>query len=390
MLKIKLFTSNPLNVFGGFEKTLITLIDYLKQKNCDFSICKLVGEDEYLPKSADWVEPYRSTKVFILNYRVEKKPFHKLREWDGQFEIEGNQQIEQIRETDIALVISPFFVPSVSNFLKKLQSNAKIVTWFHMPLYWNLLSRNIINRLVKNHVFKMFKFFQKQLKYADFHLAISSGISEEIKTYCSAAKIVTVYNPVVTKEQLNAIPIKRSSKPIFAYVGRIDDFSKNLKFMFKALSKLKIEWKLKIIGTGPDTELLKAYSDKLMISDKIEWLGFSENPFELLRDEGVTALLLTSRFEGLPTVLIEAISYGIPVITSDSLTGAKDIVVEGVNGYFYKSNQIKDFVQKINGMATGTLVIANIEQMKRSVEKFRTDVVCDQIYKQLCSFSKQR
>lgn len=147
---------------------------------------------------------------------------------------------------------------------------------------------------------------------------------------------------------------------------------------------LKFDWKLKVIGTGPDEKMLRRYADKLGIADKIEWLGFSREPYELLRSEGVTALLLTSNYEGFGLVLIEAISYGIPVISSDCEAGPKDIVVPGVNGYLYKKGDLNDFVDKLNGIVSGRLKVSDYTEMRKTVKKFEIEEVCRNIYEELC------
>ena len=94
----------------------------------------------------------------------------------------------------------------------------------------------------------------------------------------------------------------------------------------------------------------------------------------------MTALLLTSRFEGFGLVLVEAISHGIPVISSDCETGPRDIVVEGINGYLYKPGDLKEFVEKVNGLAMGKLKVADPDEMRKTVRKFQIDTVCESIY----------
>ncbi|MGC9140601.1 glycosyltransferase, partial [Athalassotoga sp.] len=187
------------------------------------------------------------------------------------------------------------------------------------------------------------------------------------------------FNPL---EPYNGSLIERSKIPLFLYVGRIDDGQKNLSFMFKGLSMIKKDWKLIIVGTGPDEDKLKSLANDLGISQKIEWRGFKKDPYENL-NEGVTALLLTSRFEGFGMVLAEANQRGIPVISSDCQVGPADIVIPGVNGYLYPEGDMDAFVKIVNDVIDGKVGFGTPEEIARTAERFSGEVVCNNIIKAL-------
>lgn len=386
-MKVVLFSPNPVNVFGGFEKIVKVVSDYLSLKGVDFSICKLASENEDVPPKDKWVEPYNKICNSLLVYECEKGIFQKLRQWSGDFRIVDEKNSKIIKDSDIAIVISPIFLKVIRQYLRRIGSNAKIVTWFHLPLSYTFLSLKFPKNLIKSSVFKVFRVYQEQLKHADLHLSISSGIAAEIKMFSPNANVKIVYNPALCDDYLNIEPIRRSEKPVFAYVGRLDNSQKNLFFLLKALSKLKFEWKLKVVGTGPDENKLKMYAKKIGVEKYLEWLGFSSSPFELLRNEGVSAVLLTSKFEGLPTVLIEAISYGIPVVSSHCPTGPDDIIINGINGFLYKPGSINDFVDKVNYVISNSHIFSQSEKIRKTVEKFRTSLVCESIYRELSNLT---
>jgi UDP-D-galactose:(glucosyl)LPS alpha-1,6-D-galactosyltransferase len=158
--------------------------------------------------------------------------------------------------------------------------------------------------------------------------------------------------------------------------------------MLNGLSKLKNkEWSLKIIGTGKDENKLKNLANKLKISDRIEWLGFKEDPYGEI--DYATALLLTSRSEGFPMVLAEANQRGIPVISSDCKSGPKDIVIPGRNGYLYKEGDINDFIRVISGVMDGKLQFDTPENIAKTAERFRDDIVISNIYNFLKNLIKE-
>jgi len=207
------------------------------------------------------------------------------------------------------------------------------------------------------------------LRMADRHLAISTGIKKLIIRYDPDADVKLVFNPV----SLNVKKlINRSSHPILLYVGRLNDHHKNLSFLLQGLSRSsQKEWALKIIGTGPDEEKLKGMAIQLGISDKIQWLGFKNEPFDSL--EECTALLLTSRYEGFGLVLVEANAHGIPVISSNCLAGPEDIVIEGVNGYLFPEGDLSSFVNILDKLIRGELKFASPEEIAKTAERFSED-----------------
>ena len=342
----------------------------------------MAHDKELIPEKERWSRIFQEHDVFILKYQFPDSLPKRIRNRLGNFNLKEHLSAHP-KDFEIAIVILPHFIIPVYNFLKRNKIDAKIVAWFHNSITMYIHSTSRIKSFTKKTIFNLLGVFKKQFKKVDLFLSISTGIAHAVIKQLPSAPVKVVYNPVLPANFENIPVIKQSSTPIFAYIGRLDDFQKNLRFMFKALSRLDFTWKLKIIGTGPDEQALMDYAKKLRIENSIEWKGFSEKPFELLRDEGVTALLLTSRFEGLPTVLIEAISYGIPVIASNCPTGPSDIVINGVNGYLYEPGNLKDFVEKLRGLATGDLKVADIDQMRKSIEKFRIDNVCANIYSSL-------
>jgi len=380
IMKVIIFFPHPLTGFGGLKKVLNILVEYLEKRNFEVLFCKLASEDCIEPDRNTWFSLFQTHETLILRYTWPKVLPKRFVHWFGKYEIieDKNFDNDVFKDLDLAVITAPSFLQSVLTLLNKIGFKGKIIGWFHGSLFG---SNSMVKTLAKKIFLK--NSLTKQLKCTDLVPSISSGIEEQVKKLLPNAKVVTVYNPVLPADYEKIPPIKRSTKPIFAYIGRIDNYQKNLKFMFKGLSMLEYDWKLKIIGEGPDEDMLKEYSKKLGIQDRIEWLGFSKEPYELLRDEGVTALLLTSNFEGLGLVLIEAISYGIPVISSDCEAGPRDIVVEGVNGYLYKPGDLRDFVEKVDGLVTGKLKVASPEEMRKTVKKFQIDVVCEKIYDEL-------
>jgi len=128
-------------------------------------------------------------------------------------------------------------------------------------------------------------------------------------------------------------------------------------------------------------EKLKKLAGKRGIADRISWLGFKKDPYSEFQE--ITALLLTSRYEGFGMVLVEANQRGIPVISSDCESGPRDIVIAGVNGYLYREGDMGEFVRIIGDVIDGRLSFDTPENIAKTAERFREDVVVENIYKSL-------
>ena len=109
-----------------------------------------------------------------------------------------------------------------------------------------------------------------------------------------------------------------AERPTILCVGRLHDAQKRLSDVIRALALLPPYWRLEIAGNGPDREMLERLAADLGIADRIRYLGFVSRGTEL-RDlyRRATVLALPSVYEGLPMVLLEAMSCGTPVVGSD-------------------------------------------------------------------------
>jgi len=379
-MNVAFFIRNQLTTYGGFEKVLSILLYYLRLMGVDVSIYVLFEDGKEVPSDSEIVQPYKNGfETIRFKYRFNSFP-KPISRFFGQIDFVLSNDIESemlFRDLDIAIIVEPIILAPLSIFLKEHGFTGKVVGWFHNNIYYpsSWLKYFFKKSFQKNTL-------RKGFKNADFFLCISTGLAKQLtKLLVPSNKIAVVYNPVLSEKDFDSV--QRSKERIFAYIGRIDNRQKNLKFLLKGLSKLEFDWKLKIFGKGPDENMLSRYAEKLKISDKIEWIGFCANPYDVLKKDGVTAVVLTSRFEGLPTVLIEAIAHGIPVVSSNCNTGPDDIVISGVNGYLYKQGSIKDFTEKLKKISFETQSFTELGKIMHSVDKFRIESVCENIYKKL-------
>lgn len=175
---------------------------------------------------------------------------------------------------------------------------------------------------------------------ADYIVAVSEAASRDLEKNLSyeTGKVKTIYNPVVSYEifdKANAVLVhpwfQDSSPPVFLAVGRLTE-QKDFFTLIKSFSRLreKMRAHLLILGEGELRDELENFAKTLGIAEDILLEGFVENPYAYMSK--AAAVVLSSRWEGLPTVLIEAMACGCPVIATDCPSGPREILKSGRYG----------------------------------------------------------
>ena len=122
---------------------------------------------------------------------------------------------------------------------------------------------------------------------------------------------------------------------------------------------------LNIFGQGPLRESLQALISKLGMEDRVRLGGFDSEPRARLAQ--ASFVLLTSRMEGLPLVLLEAMSVGCIPIAYDMPYGPADIIVDGVNGYLVEAGDIEALAGAL--VRLSTLSTDDVQRMRQAARK---------------------
>jgi glycosyltransferase involved in cell wall biosynthesis len=168
-------------------------------------------------------------------------------------------------------------------------------------------------------------------------IAVSQGVADDLKRFVPASKLEVIHNPVLCKEMFEKAqepclhPWFSGDDPVILAVGRLEklkDFP-NLIQAFATLRK-KRSAKLVILGEGQERANLEALVKSLTLTDDVMLLGFTANPYCYIKSASV--FVLSSITEGLPTVLIEALALGVPVVSTDCESGPREILAGGKYG----------------------------------------------------------
>lgn len=108
---------------------------------------------------------------------------------------------------------------------------------------------------------------------------------------------------------------------------------------------LNPDWILRIVGSGEDEQQLKDQAKRLNIFDRIEFIPATQDVQH--HYETSSFYCMSSRFEGLPMVLLEAQAFGLPIVAFDCDTGPSDIIENKVSGFLAENGNVKDLATKI-------------------------------------------
>ncbi|MBZ9577547.1 glycosyltransferase [Patescibacteria group bacterium] len=171
-------------------------------------------------------------------------------------------------------------------------------------------------------------------------IAVSKGIKNDfIRNFgVQEEKIKVIHNPIdvdnirkLSKELLKPEHQKIFNHPVLINIGRLGE-QKGQWHLIKAFKEIKREigdLKLVILGEGKLKSYFKKLIQQLGLENDVYILGWQKNPFKFLSKSNL--FILSSHWEGLPTVILEAMTCGLPVISTDCKSGPREILAPDTN-----------------------------------------------------------
>ena len=175
--------------------------------------------------------------------------------------------------------------------------------------------------------------------WADYVIGNSRGVANDLirLTGLPPHRVLVLYNPVITpllREKARAPvnhPWLANGEPVIVGAGRFTQ-QKDFPTLIRAFAKVRQTRpaRLILLGEGPDRAELELLVRQLSLDADVAMPGFVENPYGYMARSA--AFVLSSRWEGLPTVLIEAMYAGAPIIATDCPSGPREILQDGRYG----------------------------------------------------------
>ena len=244
------------------------------------------------------------------------------------------QLVKYLRSDRCDAMIAETTPIALAAIMSKLISRSKVVLVAseHIKMSMNI-------RLRTSRFVKLYPRFVKLLyRYADRTVAVSQDVADDLARTCGLARgpIRVVYNPVLigNENELSLMPVDHTwfdqDVPVALAVGRLSA-SKDYPTLIRALKIVNATMPCRLIILG-DGELRSALFDFVLecdMRDKVSFLGRQPNPLRFMRRASL--LVLSSNSEGLPYVLIEALTVGCPVVATDC-GGTAEILLGGELG----------------------------------------------------------
>ena len=176
--------------------------------------------------------------------------------------------------------------------------------------------------------------------FADNIVAVSKGLARDLEAEFKlrSGVIASIYNPIINpsllakaKEAVNHPWFAEDQPPVILGVGRLSE-EKDFATLIHAFAKIRKERAahLMILGEGKERAALEKLVQELEVGKDVLMPGFESNPYAYMARASV--FILSSLREGLPTVLVEAMAVGTPVISTNCKGGAGEILADGKFG----------------------------------------------------------
>ena len=281
-----------------------------------------------------------------------------------------------VRDTAVKVVM--FSKGGLSRYQLFLPAGVRSCVVQHVPIALPGVST------VKNKMRKVIAALCYRL--VDRVVTVSDGLNQDVRFSLKLAPrhVSTIYNPVLTEAVF-----RQSQQPLpaevtklgnyYLCVGRLD-YQKGYDLLLQIWQQLPAPRpQLVIVGDGPLKAQLQEQISAKQLSAQVHLLGADTNPFRYMRH--AQALLLPSRFEGLPTVLVEAAALGCPLVAFNCPHGPYELLHGGQHGYLIENHDLAGFAAAVVKLEAGQ------QRPLPDVSAFHVSVAADNYYRlftQLC------
>ncbi|MCA6066841.1 glycosyltransferase [Chryseobacterium sp. RG1] len=320
---------------GGAEKVLVTFLKNLPEDKYEIDLLLNLYSGKYLSEVPDWINIlYLNKGEMITTNRIQDIPqkiyrvvYQNLLKAFPQLLYQG---ILKGKKYDVEFAAIHGMRDEILN--SPLKSSKKIV-WIHNDL-------TEVKGYTTDEIRKFFGFDKIMViseKIKETFLGLAQNKTEE-------QKIEKIYNPLDTDEILNKAEKPAlnysfdSSLPTFISVGTVfpqKGFDRLLK-VHKRLLDEGFKHTIHIVGNGYDFENIKKLKSELGVDNTATMLGFTDNPYPYFKHADF--YILSSRYEGFPTVLFEAITLKKNIIATE-VSGVKEMLNDGAIGLIVENSE---------------------------------------------------
>lgn len=342
------FVIKALDNIGGTERVTIQIANVLSKRSHEVHIVSLVGNNKpffsvlpqvtlhYIHQGSDnSIFPYRDLR---RHYRL-KKCFKNI-------------------EPDFIIVVdasrATFKIPACRPY--------KTIYWEHFNSLMHSKPMQTLSRKLVS-------------KYGNYVVTLTQADALSYKQKFGTENVSCIHNPITIDLPEYTPKTKHQAVAVGRYTAQ-----KGFDLLIEAWAKVKEkkDWKLVIAGKGKQTKLLKSLINKYNLTDTVELVPPTNNIQGLFNDSGL--YVMSSRFEGLPLVLIEAAAMGLPAVSFACQTGPDEIIEHNKTGLLVPAMQIDALAEAIQTCIQDESLRMNFSKQAADYvgKKFAEDTIIDQ------------
>lgn len=364
---------------GGTERVTRTLMESFEHHGMDCYITFCAGEDPSFQKE----------KKLLVDYRCSYSTFKQKMD-------------NYVAEHNIDLIINENVCEwNVSRFFRELKTKRKdlpIIYCLHntpdlfIPHHTKINAqtiKNVIYHWFTGRTIYMAK-HKRMYDVADRYVVLSPSY---IQRFCEVfklkdeGKVIAIPNPITMTATGDCTEDKEN---IFLVVARLSEKQKNISAIlriWKEFSKQDSGYRLQIVGYGPDETMLQNYAKTLDLRN-VEFVGKTSEPQKYYRR--AKFFLMTSRYEGFPMTIIEAMQFGCIPIVYNSFSAINDIIDSGKNGILVDNGDEKQFERVMRELVANEDRQNGIrKQVRHSLEKFSLGILANRWMQLFYSLGKK-
>lgn len=346
MKKEMLFIVSDIHLNGGGERVTFNMTDYFTEQKYDVTVLSLSMK--------------RTNDLFIHNdaVKIEYLGINNTKYTSKWFVYKSLRKFLFLHHYDIIFGIGTY--PSVvlgfiKRFNNRIFKNCKAIGCEHS-------SFDGVNKIWRK---------LREISYPNLSATVVLTKDDLQKISLLNSNSYVIPNSITLPNRTSNLKSKK-----FVSIGRLSEgkrFDVMIK-LFKKFSQINNDWQLIIVGDGDQLDNLNNLIRALEINNLVTIHPFSHNISEYYLNSSI--FLMTSKTEGLPMVLLEAKSYGIPIISYDCDTGPRDIIKNGIDGFLIPMDDENKYLNAmVNLSQDASLLVSMSKESRKNAVMFSPENV---------------
>ena len=343
---------------GGAEKSVVHLSNFLVKNGVDIDIVLVdISNAAYLQEL--------DSRITLVDLKKNRslKSINALRKYIKTHK--PNVIMSSVTHVNIILAI-------VALFSIKTKTKIVINQVNHLS---EIISYRIKNKMLKSIITRLIVYIYN---FTDGAISMSKGVEKDLLNNGLKINSQYIYNPIFSNIMLDKSKdlVDRDERKTYIAIGRMVP-QKNFSLLIEAFSLVnkEVDSKLIILGEGPLRPDIERQIVTLGLSESVSLKGFVINPYQYIVNADV--FVLTSLWEGFGNVLVECLSFGLQIVSTDCNSGPNEILENGKYGFisttFHKFEIARLMIESVNNPIDSNLLIerGRYFSIKKASEEYK-------------------